>query len=185
MITLVDISAPKKKYLPDTLPAPRPLPSWRPPLLGFASDSPFRLPEQKKIENIRNVNCRYVITMGTLRILIGMPSKHNNSYESFGMRRAHHHSYIGDENWTQSFFSQTFWPPPGYPAKNPRMSRQKVWFPWASKDLPSFLAPTPSRGRPPPHPKISGPKSLGLGSFFLPDYRMISLGAQISILDVI
>ena len=35
--------------------------------------------------------------------------------------------------------------------------------------MPNFLAPTPSRKRPPPHPKISGPKSLGLGSFFLPD----------------
>ena len=33
-----------------------------------------------------------------------------------------------------------------------------------------FLAPTRSRGRPPPHQKISGPKSLGLGSFFLPDF---------------
>ena len=32
-----------------------------------------------------------------------------------------------------------------------------------SKD---FLAHPPSRGRPPPHPKLSGPKSLGLGSFF-------------------
>ena len=29
------------------------------------------------------------------------------------------------------------------------------------------MAPNPSRGRPPPHPKISGQKSLGLGSFLL------------------
>ena len=28
-----------------------------------------------------------------------------------------------------------------------------------------LFGPHPSRGRPPPHPKISGPKSLGLGSF--------------------
>ena len=35
--------------------------------------------------------------------------------------------------------------------------------------MPNFLAPTPSRGRPPTHPKISGPKSLGLGSLFSPD----------------
>ena len=54
----------------------------------------------------------------------------------------------------------------------PGISRQK------SRDIPPkslvslgfegrtelFLAPTPSRGRPPSHPKISGPKSLGLGS---------------------
>ena len=31
--------------------------------------------------------------------------------------------------------------------------------------MPNFLAPTPSRGRPLPHQKISGLKSLGLGSF--------------------
>ena len=41
----------------------------------------------------------------------------------------------------------------------------KVFRAWVSRDIPNFLAPTPSRGRPPPHPKISGPKSLGLGSF--------------------
>ena len=43
-----------------------------------------------------------------------------------------------------------------------------VWFPWVSRDKPSFLAPTLSHGRPPPHQKISGLKSLGLGSFFVP-----------------
>ena len=32
------------------------------------------------------------------------------------------------------------------------------------------MAPTPSCGRPLPHRKISGLKSLGLGSFFVPDY---------------
>ena len=63
-------------------------------------------------------------------------------------------------------FSQTFRASPEYPAQNPRISRRKVWFPWVSKDISNILAPTPSRGRPPPHRKISGPKSLGLGSFF-------------------
>ena len=67
------------------------------------------------------------------------------------------------------FLSQTLRAPPGYPSKTPWISCQKVWFPWASKDMSNFLAPTPSCGRPPPHPKISGPKSLGLGSFFFPD----------------
>ena len=53
-----------------------------------------------------------------------------------------------------------------YPAK-------KFGFPGlASKDIPNFLAPTPSRGSPPPHPKISGPKRMGLGSFFFPDLRL-------------
>ena len=40
-----------------------------------------------------------------------------------------------------------------------------IWFSWVSKNVPNFLAPTPSRGSPSAHPKISGPKSLGLGPF--------------------
>ena len=39
-----------------------------------------------------------------------------------------------------------------------------------SRGIPNFLAPTPSCGRPLPHRKISGLKSLGLGSFFVPEY---------------
>ena len=38
-----------------------------------------------------------------------------------------------------------------------------------SRDMPNCLAPTPSCGKPPPHQKISVPKSLGLCSFFLPE----------------
>ena len=57
------------------------------------------------------------------------------------------------------FFS--FGHSPEYPTKNPGISFQKVWFPWVSKDIPNFLAPTPSRGRPPPHPaRIFGQKKV-------------------------
>ena len=63
-------------------------------------------------------------------------------------------------------FCSNLWRTPGISRQqNPRISLQKVWFPWASKDILNFLAPTPSCGRPPPHPKISGPKTLSLGSF--------------------
>ena len=58
----------------------------------------------------------------------------------------------------------------GISRQNPGISRQKGLIPWVSRDIPNFLAPTPSRGRPPPHQKISGLKSLGLGSFFVPDW---------------
>ena len=71
---------------------------------------------------------------------------------------------MGAQNWTQTFFLIRG-------PQNPGISCQKVWFPWVSKDIPNFLAPTPTRAKPPPHPKISGPKSLGLGSFFLPDLK--------------
>ena len=66
---------------------------------------------------------------------------------------------------THTFFSHTFRTPPGYPGKNPGFSRQKVWFPCISRDIPNFLAHTCSRGRPLPHQKITGPQSLGLRSF--------------------
>ena len=36
---------------------------------------------------------------------------------------------IGNENWTRTFFSQTFRAPPGYPGKIPGYPAQKVWFP--------------------------------------------------------
>ena len=57
----------------------------------------------------------------------------------------------------------------GISRQNPGISRQKSLIPWVSRDIPNFLAPTPSRGRPPPHQKISRLKSLGLGSFFVPE----------------
>ena len=42
-------------------------------------------------------------------------------------------------------------------------------------DIPNFLAPTPSRGRPPHHQRISGPKSLGLCSVVLPEFTRVSV----------
>ena len=59
----------------------------------------------------------------------------------------------------------------GISRQNPGISRQKSLIPWVSRDIPNFLAPTPSRGRPPPHQKISGLKSLGLGSFSAPEFK--------------
>ena len=58
----------------------------------------------------------------------------------------------------------------GISRQNPGISRQRSLIPWVSRDVPNFSAPTPSRGRPPPHQKISGLKSLGLGSFFVPEF---------------
>ena len=64
---------------------------------------------------------------------------------------------LGDENWTPSLFFLNFSGAPGLSWQNPGVSRQKVSFPWLSKDIPNFLAPTPSCERPPsgsskPHP---------------------------------
>ena len=75
----------------------------------------------------------------------------------------------GGQNCTQTFVFSNLSDTPTTSHPNPGISHQKVCFPWVSKDIVNFLAPTPSRGRPPPHPKISGPKSLGLGFFFFPD----------------
>ena len=60
--------------------------------------------------------------------------------------------FVGDENWTQLFFL-SFSGTPRISRQNPGISRQKIWFPWVSKDIPNFLDPTPSRGNvEDPHP---------------------------------
>ena len=63
----------------------------------------------------------------------------------------------------------------GISRQNPGISRQNSLIPWVSRDIPNFLAPIPSRGRPPPHQKISGLKSLGLGSLFVPERKQVLL----------
>ena len=70
-----------------------------------------------------------------------------------------------------NFFFSNFSDTAGISRLNPGISRQKSLIPLVSKGIPNFLAPTPSRGRPLPHRKVSGLKSLGLGSFFVPDVR--------------
>ena len=71
-----------------------------------------------------------------------------------------------DQRLNTNFFFSNFSGTPGiYPSRNPGTSRQRLWFPWLSRDMPNFSAPTPSRGRPPPDRKISGPKSLASCSF--------------------
>ena len=89
--------------------------------------------------------------MVPVRSCFAAPSGRNLQGHFWGTRIEH-----------KPFFLKLF----GHPSRqNPGMSRQKVGFPWVSKDMPNFLAPTPSREKPPPHPKISGPESLDLGSF--------------------
>ena len=68
-----------------------------------------------------------------------------------------------------NIFFSNFLGASGISRQNPGISRQKSLIPWVSRDIPNFLAPTLSRGRPPPHQKISGLKSSGLGSFFVPE----------------
>ena len=73
------------------------------------------------------------------------------------------------KNWTLNFFFSNFLGTAGISQQNPGISHQKGLISLVLRDIPNFLAPTPSHGRPPPHPKISGPKSLRLGSFFFPE----------------
>ena len=79
-------------------------------------------------------------------------------------KRAPSMVYRARELNTNLFFLNFSGRPQDIP-QNPGIPCEKVWFHWASKDISDFLAPTPSRERPPPHLKISGPESLGLGSF--------------------
>ena len=71
-----------------------------------------------------------------------------------------------------NFFFSNFSGTPGISRQNPGISRQKSLISLVSRGIPNFLAPTPSCGRPLPHRKISGLKSLGLGSFFVPELSL-------------
>ena len=69
------------------------------------------------------------------------------------------HDHIGNENWTQTFFSQTFRAPPGYPGKIPGYPAKKVWFPWFRGTYRTFWPPPlhvedPHPTRKYPHPKV-------------------------------
>ena len=75
-----------------------------------------------------------------------------------------------EQKLNPNFFFSNFSGAPGISRQNPGISRPKSLISLFSRDVSNFFAPTRSRGRPPPHWKISGPESLGLGSFFLPDH---------------
>ena len=77
------------------------------------------------------------------------------------------------------FFLKLFGHLQHIPAKSRDIRPRTFDFPGFEGDTELF-GPTPSRGRPPPHPKISGPKSLGLGSFFLPDEYSKSFRGSLS-----
>ena len=77
---------------------------------------------------------------------------------------------LGNENWTQTFVSQTFRDLRDIPAKSRDILPKKFDFPDFEGHTELF-GPDPFTWKTPPHPKISGPKSLGLGSFFLPEIR--------------
>ena len=78
-------------------------------------------------------------------------------------------TYFSEQKLNTNFFFSKFSGAAGISRQNPGISRQKHLISLVSRDIPKFLAPTPSHGRPLPKRKISGPKSLGLGSFFVPD----------------
>ena len=69
---------------------------------------------------------------------------------------------------TNLYFLKLFGHPRDIPAKS-RDIPPKNLVSLVSKDIPNFWPPPLHVQNPPPHPKISGPKSLGLGSFFLPE----------------
>ena len=78
-------------------------------------------------------------------------------------------AYYRERKLNPNIFFSNFSGAPGISRQNPGISRPKSLISLFSRDVSNFLAPTRSRGRPLLHWKVSGPKSLGLGSFLLPD----------------
>ena len=73
---------------------------------------------------------------------------------------------IRGQQLNKNLFLSSFSGTAGISQQNPGISRPKSLTSLVSRDIPNFLAPTPSRGRPLPQRKVSGLKSLGLCSFF-------------------
>ena len=84
-------------------------------------------------------------------------------------RKSYFYCRLAVSEIKQMYFSAFFRAPPGYPSQSPGASLQRVCFPGFRGTYRTFWPPTPSRGRPPPHRKLSGPKSLSLCSFLLPE----------------
>ena len=87
---------------------------------------------------------------------------------------------------TNCFCPQTFWTPsavqdilakflrhPGIPPSKPKENK-------LSKEGTNFFTPTPSRGRPPSHPAVSGPKKLVFVLFFWHPARLLERGFRAS-----
>ena len=73
--------------------------------------------------------------------------------------------FIGNENWTQTIFSQTFRAPPGYPSKIPGYPTKKAWFPWVSKDIPNLFGPHPFTWKTPTPPENIRTQKFGFVHF--------------------
>ena len=71
-----------------------------------------------------------------------------------------------EQKLNTNIFSSNFSGAPGISWQKSRNIPPKVWFRWVSRDIPNFLAPTPSRGRPPPRGRCLDPK-FGFVLFFL------------------
>ena len=63
--------------------------------------------------------------------------------------------FLGAKNWTQFCFLKLFGRR-GISQQDPGISRQKSLISLVSRDIPNFLAPIPSCGRPLSHRKMSG-----------------------------
>ena len=91
--------------------------------------------------------------LGTLAVFTDVPGRRGcNTAPQLSRQTAWPkslHSERGQKLNTDFCFSN-FSGAPGYSGKNFGISRQKVWYPWASKDILNFLAPTPHVKE--PHP---------------------------------
>ena len=84
--------------------------------------------------------------------------------------------WIGDENWTHTFFSLKLFGHPRISWQNPGISRKKSLISLVSRDISNFWPPPLYMEDPLPHRKISGLKSLGLCSFLMSKRKRVAWG---------
>ena len=142
-------------------------PPSRQPLLCHPLNSRFAL------HGFRAFDFRVTFLFSRFRALpltILTSKRKQGSPKEKGMAR-HCRALHRERKLNTNFFFSNFSGAPGISQQNPGISRPECLLSLVSRDISNFLAPTHSRGRPLPHWKISGPKSLGLDSFFFPAYN--------------
>ena len=101
---------------------------------------------------ILSPNCLFWAVFLSFPGILGLrPSKQSLHFWCFSLPFST--KKLGNENWTQTFFSQTFGAPPGYPGKSRDIPPKKVWFPWFRGAYRTFRPPPLHVEDPHPTPK--------------------------------
>ena len=141
-------------------------------LLNRGQPKPLRstMPCQDDLSRLANQNTKAMFSSG-------MNPSVQKQIKELKVRRRSNCNHLGNEKCARTFFAQTFRTPPGVRDTPAKFSGHPGFLPSKPKEDKllregtNFSATAPSRGRPPPHWAVSGPKEVIFVLFFLPDHQ--------------